>query len=146
MDDNQRLNQEPQAITSDSEKIEKLEEELDQIEINKTREVDTPQKTIESKTPEVPKVNQEPLKTQNNINATSVSSSRVEEKAAPITNPSYQVPATGKTDNLIRIGIFMMVIALVVTVASYFMRGGTSSMDESKISEVTEKIQSVIGR
>ena len=146
MDDNQRLNQEPQAITSDSEKIEKLEEELDQIEINKTREVDTPQETIENKTPEVPKVNQESLKTQNNINVTSISSYSVKEKVAPITNPSYQVPATGKTDNLIRIGIFMMVIALVVTVASYFMRGSRSNLDDSQINEVTEKIQSVIGR
>lgn len=146
MDDNQRLNQEPRVINSDTEKIEKLEEELDQIEINNTREVDAPQETVQNITREVPKENQEPLNTQSDINENSVSSPGIEEKAAPITNPSYHVPATGKTDALIRIGIFMMVIAFIASVVFYFIKGGSSNLNESQISEVTEKIQSVIGR
>ena len=146
MDDNQRPNQEPQVIIDDIEKIKKLEKELDQIEINNTGEVNAPQETVQNITREVPKEKQEPLNTQSDINVNSVSSPGVEEKVASITNSSYQVPATGITDALIRVGIIMMVISLVVTVVFYFIKSDTSNLDESGVSEVTEKIQSIIGR
>jgi len=146
MDDNQRPNQEPQILTGDTEKIEKLEKELDRIEINKNKEVNTPQEAVENIPQEAHKENQEVITTQSEVVVTSASSFDVKEKITPITKPSYQVPVTGKTDALIRVGIIMMVIALVVTAVSYFAKGGTSNLSDLQVSGVSEKIQSVVGR